>query len=439
MSEASRESQDISSPRALYVAASLALFAAGMSFALRLSVIGALQQEHLVGIDATNAGEMAGALLGITFFSFGVTLLLASSLLSWLGMGRGLLLCGISFVLGTLGIGFADQWASGNTLYSLYWIGFLACGLGWGFMEATVNPLTAAAYPDDKTNRLNRVHAWWPAGIIAGGLGALGLEAAGARWETQFALTLLPSLGVIGAALLLRFPPTERESAGIPMSAMFSELVRQPMFLVFWACMLLTSAAELAPGQWIDLTLTRTVGMRGVLLLIYVSGMMFVLRHFAGALSRHISPVGILWGSTLLAALGLLALSRADSPLSGIGAATIWGLGVCFLWPTMLANVAERFPRGGEFLIGLMGVAGALSIAYVLPALGRIFDSAKLEAAGGQTAFAELEGPALEEVLVHAATISFEMLALAPALLFFVFGAIWFSDRRKSAPRPSAE
>jgi fucose permease len=401
-----------------------------MSFSLRLSLISALQQEHLLALDASQAGELAGALLGISFFGFGLTLFLASSFLAVLGMGRSLLLCGMCFALGSLIVAGGDRFLAGAALYRVYWAGFLLCGLGWGFMEATVNPLTAAAYPADKTNRLNVVHAWWPAGIIIGGLGALGLEALGLSWEVRFALALPPALLVMILAVSLRFPRTEREAAGISMAEMFREILRRPMFLVWWSCMLLTAAAELAPGQWIDLALSRTVGMRGILLLVYVSLMMFVLRHFAGPIARRFSPLGMLWGSTLLAGVGLLALSRADSPLSGIAAATIWGLGVCFLWPTMLANVADRYPRGGEFFIGLMGVAGALSIAFVLPALGRVFDRAKLELAGGEDGFARLDGEALEEVLAGASMVSFETLAIGPALLFIVFASIWFFERR---------
>jgi MFS family permease len=324
---------------------------------------------------------------------------------------------------------FGDQFVTGRTLYNLYWFGYLLCGVGWGFMEATVNPLTTAAYPDDKINRLNVVHAWWPAGIIAGGVGALVLNRFAATWETQFALAALPALGVVVLASSMKFPVTERESMGISMREMFREILRRPMFIIWWLCMLLTAASELAPGQWIDLSLSRTVGMRGVLLLIYVSGMMFVLRHFAGPIAHRLSTVGMLWGSTVLAGIGLLALSRASSPATGLLAATIWGLGVCFLWPTMLANVSERYPRGGEFFIGLMGVAGAASIYFVLPEVGRIFDRAKIQTAGGESAFSALSGDALDSVLAEASTLSFESLAVAPAVLFFVFGAIWAFDR----------
>ena len=69
--------------------------------------------------------------------------------------------------------------------------------------------------------------------------------------------------------------------------------------------MFLTAASELAPGQWVQFALTRTVHMPGILLLVYVSAMMFVMRHFAGPIAHKFSPVGLLWFSCLLASLGL--------------------------------------------------------------------------------------------------------------------------------------
>ena len=214
------------------------------------------------------------------------------------------------------------------------------------------------------------------------------------------------------------------------MAQMFRELLN-PMFLVLFCSMFLTAASELAPGQWVDLALTRTVHMQGILLLVYVSGIMFVARHFAGPLVHKLSPIGLLWCSCLLASLGLLALSSANSPITGLLAATVWGAGVCFMWPTMLATASERFPHGGALLMGLMGTAGMLSINYVLPAMGKIFDAKKIELAGGEQAFNALSGDRLEQVLGAAAQASFRAVALLPAILLIVFGAIWLYDRSK--------
>jgi MFS family permease len=196
--------------------------------------------------------------------------------------------------------------------------------------------------------------------------------------------------------------------------------------------MFLTAASELAPGQWVDLALTRTVHMRGILLLVYVSAIMFAARHFAGPIVHKLSAIGLLWCSCLLASLGLVALSFANSPVTGILAATLWGVGVCYMWPTMLATASERFPHGGALLMGLMGTAGTLSSTFVLPAMGRIFDTKKLEAAGGADAFNALQpGDKLDQVLAYASQASFRAVAILPAILLVVFGAIWLYDRSK--------
>src|SRR5439155_19827829 len=202
--------------------------------------------------------------------------------------------------------------------------------------------------------------------------------------------------------------------------------------LVLFCSMFLTAATELAPGQWVDLALSRTVHMPGILLLVYVSALMFVMRHFAGPLVHKLSSIGLLWISCVMASLGLLLLSMADSPITGLLAATVWGTGVCYMWPTMLATASERFPRGGALLMGLMGTAGTLSIRFVLPVMGAIYDNKKIAAAGGEAAFNALpQGPELERVLGIAAQTSFRAVAVLPAVLLLVFGGIWLYDRSK--------
>ena len=53
-----------------------------------------------------------------------------------------------------------------------YWVifgvGALITGIGWGLVETVVNPLIATLYPDEKTGKLNALHAWWPGGIVIG-------------------------------------------------------------------------------------------------------------------------------------------------------------------------------------------------------------------------------------------------------------------------------
>jgi len=81
--------------------------------------------------------------------------------------------------------------------------------------------------------------------------------------------------------------------------------------------------------------------------------------------------------------------------------------------------------------MGLMGTAGTLSISFVLPQMGKIFDTKKIELAGGEGAFQALAGDRLNEVLGAASQQSFRAVAILPAILLLVFGAIWLYDRSK--------
>ena len=413
----------------LYFVSALALAMAGINAALRANTAADLQRIFLDPIDKLHSAERIANILGLPFLGYAITIAVGSPLLDAIGMGLLLPLSGVLFAVGMVMMMTAGHFASGLGVYSFLWAAALVTGIGWGLVETVVNPLITTLYPDRKTSRLNAVHAWWPGGLVIGGLLGVALSNVGLGWQTKLGVVLLPAAALVALCLGVDFPPTERAAAGVSVKEMFRELLN-PMFFVLFGSMFLTAASELAPGQWVDLALSRTVHMPGILLLVYVSGLMFLMRHFAGALGRRLSPIGVLWCSCLTAALGLLALSYANSPTTALLAATVWGTGVCYMWPTMLATASERFPRGGALLLGLMGTAGTLSIQFVLPFMGNIFDRRKVELAGGDAAFRALEpGTQLDRILGMAAQTSFRTVALLPAILLIVFAAIWLYDR----------
>jgi fucose permease len=415
----------------LFFVGALGLTMAGINASLRANTASDLQRIFLDPVDKVHSAEMIANILGVPFLGFALTIALGSPLLDYIGMGLLLPLSGVLSTVGMLLILFASQMAAGAGIYTVIWLGAVVAGIGWGLVETVVNPLIATLHPDDKTAKLNAVHAWWPGGLVIGGLLGVGMSKLGLGWEAKLGIAIVPALALVIACAGLKFPPTERAASGVSMGQMFSEL-RNPLFFVLFCSMFLTAASELAPGQWVDLALSRTVHMPGILLLVYVSGLMFLMRHFAGPLGKRLSPTGVLWVSCLMASIGLFALSFANSPVTALLAATVWGTGVCYMWPTMLATASERFPRGGALLMGLMGTAGTLSIQFVLPIMGSIFDHKKVEAAGGASAFQNLQpGPELDRVLGIAAQASFRDVAALPALLLIVFGAIWFYDRSK--------
>lgn len=418
-------------PRRLFLIANLSIFMIGLGFAVRANIAADIQTGIFDQISLERSGEMIGVVLGATFLGFAFTLLFGSALVDHLGMKRMLLFSALGYIAGSLIVIAASFLPVTDASYWMIYGGFLLTGLGWGAVEAASNPLVTALYPQEKTHRLNVLHAWWPAGIVIGGLLGLGLGLVGVPWQSNLAILMIPGAILAWLALTCEFPVTERVAAGISHRDMYKEIIRSPGCFVWFGCMMLTATTELAPGQWVDLALTNITGMPGILVLVYVSGLMFVMRHFAGHITRFVPPVGLLWWSSLIAAIGLYWLSVAESPAIVFAAATVWGVGVCYMYPTMVASVAERYPRGGAFTMGIMGFAAGMANQIMLPIMGRIFDSARTEAAGGADALAQLSGEELQTVLRYASSESFQSAVVIPLLLLPIFGAIWLNDRRR--------
>jgi MFS family permease len=419
--------------RSIFWICVLLLSTAALSFSIRTGMSGAIKAALLDPYMPATSGEMIAATLGYGFLGFALSLLAISPFLDVLGAKKVVLFSSASFIVGPLIILLAPMAGDGATTYLVLNIGMVVCGFGWGAMEASVNPVTAAIYPDDKTGKLNSLHAWWPFGIVVGGLGSVFLfEGLGVSWQLMIGLIMVPAVITGVWAMRETFPVTESTAKGVPFGKMLAEPFRHAGFWVFPAIMFLTASAELAPGSWVDVALSQTVGMPGILVLVYVSAIMFVMRHFAGPLERRFSDIGLLCICTIPAAIGLYLLSLANSPLTALVAATLWAIGVCFMWPTMLAATSRRYPDAGPWGIGIVGFAGAMAIYAVLPEIGKIYDAAKLERAGGAEAFAALQpGPELHDALAYAAERSFQAIALVPVALLVIFGALWLYERSK--------
>src|SRR4051812_23061191 len=143
---------------------------AGINASMRANTAADLQRIFLDPIDRVRSAEMIGTLLGLPFLGYAITIAISSPMLDGIGMGRLLPLWGVFFSIGMVVMILAGELAKGPAVYNVLWIGALITGIGWGLVETVVNPLVATLYPDERTSRLNIVHAWWPGGLVIGGL-----------------------------------------------------------------------------------------------------------------------------------------------------------------------------------------------------------------------------------------------------------------------------
>src|SRR5213078_4199604 len=84
-------------------------------------------------------------------------------------------------------------------------------------------------------------------------------------------------------------------------------------------------------------------------------------RFFAGPIVHQLSPLGLLALSAVLAIVGLYTLSFTAGTAIFL-AATLYGIGKTFFWPTMLGVVSEQMPKGGALTLNAISGIGMLAV-----------------------------------------------------------------------------
>ena len=361
--------------RRLFLASFVTLIAAGIGFSIRSGILDDWGGEF--GFTQTELGAITGSGL----WAFGIAIVFFSSFADRVGYGPLMVAAFVLHVLSaalTLAAGavFA-KFGKAHTFWFLY-AGMSLFALANGTCEAVINPLAATLYPKQKTHYLNILHAGWPAGLILGGLlSYLMVERNGqvtVRWEIQWLAFLLPV--VLYGLLMFRqnFPMSEAKAAGVSFATMLKEFAH-PVLIALLVLHAMVGYVELGTDSWIANLMTNIAGMKGILLLVYTSSIMFALRFFAGPIVHRISPLGLLLCCSALAMIGLFWLGNSTAGMAVFLAATIYGVGKTFFWPTMLGVVSERFPKGGALTLGAIGAAGVFSAGLLgTPGIGYVQD-----------------------------------------------------------------
>lgn len=253
--------------------------------------------------------------------------------------------------------------------------GALILSMADGLVQAACNPLVATIYSDRKTVMINKLHLWFPAGIVIGGLLTFALDKMSIGfWQLKLTLILIPAIGYGLLFLREKFPVTERVQSGISFGQMFKSAFLRPLFLLLLLCMMITASLELGPNRWVPSVL-QSAGIPGILILVWISGLMAVLRQFAGPVFRRLSPTGVLFLSAVIGGLGLFWLSYVQTLTMAIAAGSVFAIGVAYFWPTMTGVTSERIPKGGALALAMMTGTGMLTAGLItMPVMGWVAD-----------------------------------------------------------------
>ena len=411
----------------------IALITTSYAFFSRMYLAGT-QFATDFGLDGVEVGQLIGA--GI--WPFGVSIILFSLFIDKVGYKVAMYFSFACYVVYTImalmefgtiqGLQGAELAAAQGKGFSLLYLGSIILALGNGTVEAYINPVVATMFKENKTKWLNILHAGWPAGLVVGGLVTIALsgsmEASG-DWRLIVGMILVPAIIFLVMLFRLEFPKSEREQAGVSYLEMLKELgafgalvgfglvfleLGKTFGLPTWVAIVLTivvvgwfvyktksfgspimamliiimmplATTELGTDGWISSLMTEPMSAAGYnpgWVLVYTSAIMVILRFCAGPLVHKLSPLGLLATCAALASFGVILLSKTGEAgvLAIFGAATLYGIGKTFFWPTMLGVAAEQSPKGGALTLNTLGGIGMLAVGILgAPFIGFLQES----------------------------------------------------------------
>lgn len=398
----------------------VALVTTAFGFIARMFLISTWEKEF--SLDPAQAGRLAG----IGIWPFAVSIIGFSLLIDRIGYKVSMVIAFLGHIIwAIMGVSayFVSAGGDKETGFQLLYWGSLVLALGNGTVEAFINPVVATMFSRAKTKWLNILHAGWPGGLVIAGMVTIFIDTV--PWWVKVGLIAVPAVVYFVMLIGCEFPVQERVSSGVTYQEMLSEFgILGALIVGFLITLQLTDF--FATGQKLTVTelsifigigaaivaafgiYTRSLGrflmfflvlimiplatteigtdgwITGIMekiaegnfhpgwVLVYTSVIMMILRFFAGPIVHSLQPLPLLALSALLAIIGLYTLSFTTGTMIFV-AATLYGFGKTFFWPTMLGVVSEQTPKGGALTLNAISGIGMLAVGTLgFPYIGTL-------------------------------------------------------------------
>ena len=442
----------------LFNASCFALITTAFSFSIRAGILPQL------ATDFNLSGEQLGFINSMWFLGFPIAMIVGGLVYHTFGPKNIMMVAFICHALGII-LTLYPQLLGGYTglLVSTFLI-----GIGNGCTEAACNPMIADTYQGaEMSTKLNRFHMWFPGGIVLGSLLSKFMTDANLGWQAQIWLILIPTL-IYAYLFWGQTFPTSQNADNTKVNKSFKSAIPffgiaviftlvpylcglleiqnfltnnaqifyyigilscligvylsfGPLYLFIFACMAITAITEFGPQQWTGLIMSKS-GASPMLILALVTGLMAVIRYFAGPIVAKFDQTGVLLGSAIFAAIGIYLLSTQTGGMVYV-AAVFFAMGVALFWPNMLGFIAEKVPLSGALGMSIVGGVGMFSTSIFQPIIGRWIDTAKTE----QTA-AGLTGDAME---LAAGQSTLSTMIIFPLILIVAFTGLYLYMRKR--------
>lgn len=264
--------------------------------------------------------------------------------------------------------------------YPMLVASMVVSGLGYGVVEAYLNPLVAQLNPHNSARALNILNGVFSLGLVIGAFSTGELLHAGAGWRLPFWIWVLPPL-VCGVLYLTpHYPLPAPASNEVQPTSDVRRFLGLPLFWVLMAAMVLGGGCEAGLTNWAPNYVAEVLDATargGAWTTIFYGAFMAVGRLGSGAVVARSGAIRLMIVSAVACGLVTAALAFVPSLVAAYSLFALSGLFVACFWPTLLAIGSDQIAPGSTSLLSLLaaaGVSGCVIVPWAIGGLGDLFN-----------------------------------------------------------------
>ncbi|MEN6643845.1 MAG: MFS transporter [Armatimonadia bacterium] len=263
--------------------------------------------------------------------------------------------------------------------YSVLLAAFIVSGLGYGVVEAYLNPIVAQLHPHGSARALNILNGIFSLGLVLGALTTGEMLQAGLGWRLPFWVWVLPPL-VIGILYLTpHYPAPVHGSDDVRPTPDVRRFISLPLFWVLFGAMILGGGCEAGLTNWAPnyvAEVLKATARGGAWTTILYGTFMAVGRLGSGLVVSKTGAIKLMVLSAIACGVVTAALTFVPSMLVAWVLFALSGLFVACFWPTLLSIGSDQIAPGSTSLLSLLGaagVSGCVIVPWAIGALGDLF------------------------------------------------------------------
>ncbi len=250
---------------------------------------------------------------------------------------------------------------------------YIFFGLGSGVLEALLTPFVQDLYPDDKGQKQNLLHSFWPLGSITSFILAGFLLSNEISWRYIFL-----GYAIVIAFVIFLYPSSKKISLPLSSTSLMhiKEILTEPIFYLLGFALFLAGGAEIAFGFWLPTLVQIHFGgspfFGGVAAALFSLGM-FIGRVTVSNIAKHISLYKIMIISAIFSLIFSITFVVFESIVIMYIFTFIMGLSIACQWPSLQTFAVDIIKKDATLImvfLSCFGIPGSSSATLILGVLG---------------------------------------------------------------------